>query len=324
MQKSRLEWKVGIFVLISIAALIGLIVQFSKGGTWFEKRKTILMETSNVGGIIPGASVAMAGVPIGQVSRISLTKGGKMVQIHLSISPNIDIYEDARFTIRQSGFLGDRYVAVIPQENKGKVLQNGAIVQGDSGFDLEDVAQSAAGLVKKVDEAAQSLNRALVRLEVDFLSSETLTNFAGTVSNFRQASEKVLTTLNSVDQFVRTNSQPLNTSVSNLVAFSTDLKSVAAELHETISTNRDDIRSAIKNIESASERVDKLVGGLQSGKGLAGSLLHDDQVQQEFRATLQNLSMLSSNLNKHGLFWKPRVRRESSAVPYTGKNPHAD
>lgn len=313
MSQSRLEWKVGVFVLVSLLLMAGVIIKFSKGSSLFTPSYEIRMKTKNVGGIIPGAVVLMAGVPVGSVSATELNPGGTNVTIRLKILKKYLIHRDADFSIKQAGFLGDRFVAIIPTSNAQPTLQDGDEIESEEPFDLQEVARSAIGLLQRVDDTAKKLNDAVKRIDRTLFAENTLSNLTVTVSNFRRMSEQALGTLGGIDQFVRTNSHPLSASVSNLVVFSDQLNQTARELHLTISTNRSDLNSIIKNIESASTEVDKLVAGLQAGKGLAGRFLKDEQLEQDFSATMNNLSLLSSNLNKSGLFWKPKKRPSASS-----------
>ena len=72
MNRSRLELKVGLFVLICLGLLVGLLLQFSKGTTLFRHTYTIILNTSNVGGLRPRAGVLLSGVQVGTVSDITL------------------------------------------------------------------------------------------------------------------------------------------------------------------------------------------------------------------------------------------------------------
>src|SRR5947209_9090573 len=107
MSKSRLEWRVGVFVLIGLVLLAGLIINFSKGGH-FGPKYTIVMRAANVGGLKKKASVLMSGVQIGVVRDIRLGPQGTNVSIFLTIYNEYRIHKDARFLIEQSGFLGDQ------------------------------------------------------------------------------------------------------------------------------------------------------------------------------------------------------------------------
>jgi len=324
MSKQRLEWKVGLFVLISLILLVAVVIRFSKGSALFVPTMTLFMKTENAGGIIEGAMVFMAGVPVGHVETIELGPGGTNVTIVVEIQKKYPIHGDAVFSIKQAGFLGDRYISIDPTANSKPPLQDGAVVQSEAPFDLQEVARSAVGLLQRVDDTAKKLNEAVDRIDKSLFAQETLTNLTATLLNFRRMSEQALTTLSGVDEFVKTNSHPLSTSVSNLVLFSEQMNGVGREIREIVATNRLEVTAAIKNIESASVQVDKLVTDLQSGKGLAGSLLKDEQLEQNFMSLIDNLSLLSSNLNKHGLLYKPKVKRATSpsAPPYTGRNPH--
>jgi phospholipid/cholesterol/gamma-HCH transport system substrate-binding protein len=323
MKKPHLEWKVGLFVLVSLLVLAAVVLRFSKGASLFTKTYEIVMRAENVGGIIPGAVVLMAGVPIGNVTATELEADGKSVLIRLRIQKKYLVHGDAVFSINQAGFLGDRYVSIVPTTNASPVLANGAVVPTEPSFDLVELARSATGLFRRVDETAKMLNDVVARMDRNLFAENTLSNLTTTVANFRLISDQALATMDGIDQFVRTNSHPLSASVSNLVVFSDQLNQVSRELQETVSTNRPEITASIKNIESASVQVDKLLADLQQGKGLAGNLLKNDQLQHDVQNTMSNLSLLSSNLNKFGLFWKPKVKTASPANPlnYPGKRP---
>lgn len=310
-----MEWKVGLFVLVSLLLLAAVVLRFSKGSALFTQTYELRMKANNVGGIIPGAMVLMAGIPVGNVVATDLEPGGKSAIIQLKILKKYPIHADSVFSVNQAGFLGDRYVSIVPTTNALPILGPGAEVTCQEPFDLLEAARSAGGLLRRVDDTAKRLNDAVTRIDRSLFAENTLSNLTTTVANFRFMSERALATLEGVDQFVKTNSHPMSTSVSNLVVFSDQLNQVARELFYAVSTNRPEITATIKNIESVSLQVDNLLSDLQAGKGLAGHLLKSDELEQEFRNTMNNLSLLSSNLNKYGLLWKPKVKSSSSVTP---------
>src|SRR5437870_9873341 len=125
MSKTRLEWKVGLFVFVGLVLLAAMLLQFSKGLTFFRPTYTILLRAANVGSLKLRASVLMAGVQVGTVSDIRLSPQGTNVAIALRIYSQYEIHKDARFLIEQSGFLGDQYVAIMPTQNAGPTFQDG-------------------------------------------------------------------------------------------------------------------------------------------------------------------------------------------------------
>ncbi|MHC1770004.1 MAG: MlaD family protein [Verrucomicrobiia bacterium] len=323
MNSSRLEWKVGLFVLISLGLAAALIMKFSKSTSIFVKTYEVRMTTSNVGGITPGATVLMAGVPVGRVESINLDESGTLVTMHVQVESRFRIHQDARFTIEQAGFLGDQYIAVTPTENEAPILQPKDTVHVEEPFNLQEVARSAAGLLRRVDHTAAQLNEAVARIDRTLLSEETLTNMAVAVANFRLASGRVLNTLQGVDNLVQTNSSPFMTAVSNLVSFSDQLDQLTEELQLTIATNRSEITTAIQNVQKGTDHFSKLMEDLQAGKGLAGSVLKDDTMREQFASIINNLNVVSSNLSEHGLLWRPKARRVQppDTSIYPGKMP---
>jgi phospholipid/cholesterol/gamma-HCH transport system substrate-binding protein len=322
MSKSRLEWKVGLFVLLSIGFAAALIMKFSKSTSVFTQTYEIHLVTSNVGGVLPGATVLMAGVQVGMVRGIDLNEGGKIVTMHVQIQARYHIHQDARFTIEQAGFLGDKYISITPGANAKADLKPGDTVPCEEPFNLQEVARSAAGLLRRVDQTAAKLNDAVGRVDQTILAERTLTNLSEAVANFRIVSERALSTLHGVDELVQTNTLPLTTAVSNLVQFSEQLDQVTAELQVTIATNRVDVTTAVQNIQAGTVHLNAILADLQAGKGLAGSILKDEELQRQFSSTMSNLNVVSSNLSHHGLLWKPRPQRAVSSTPaYTGKLP---
>jgi phospholipid/cholesterol/gamma-HCH transport system substrate-binding protein len=308
MSQARLEWKVGLFVAICLVLLGTLAIEFSKGWTFFRSTYDLRLKTSNVGGIKPGAVVLMAGVPVGHVVRTDLNPDGKSVIMLVNILGKYQIHRDARFVIETAGFLGDQYVSITSRTNLLGLLRPGDEVACEEPFNIQEVARSAAGLIKRVDETAAKLNEAVSRIGETFLSQETLTNLAVSVANFRKLSERSLATLDQIDALVRTNAPGVTLSISNFAGFSHDLKQTTIDLRQTVITNRAMVSATVSNLNSVTARADKLLADLQAGKGLIGGLLQDQHLRTDWALVASNFSVFSSNLNKYGLFYKPKPK----------------
>src|SRR5690348_13875335 len=112
MSQSRMEFKVGAFVLVCLGLLALLLIEFSRGPTMFRSTYNLNLVARNVGGLRPAAGVLLSGVQVGTVSRIQLDSSGTNVNITLRMFSEYVIKDDARFVIEQAGFLGDEYVAI--------------------------------------------------------------------------------------------------------------------------------------------------------------------------------------------------------------------
>jgi len=190
MNQSRQSWKVGLFVFIGLVLLAGLLIEFSKGLTLFRSTYDILLRCETAGSLKPRAQVLMAGVQVGTVSDIGLAPTGKFVTITLRIYNEYKIYKTVEFFIEQSGFLGDQYIAIVPKINEGPVFRNGDVAKAEAPFNMLEVARSASGFVKRIDETAQHLNDTLADVRQFLLNRETLTNLSVSAANLRLASDR--------------------------------------------------------------------------------------------------------------------------------------
>jgi phospholipid/cholesterol/gamma-HCH transport system substrate-binding protein len=329
MNNSRLEWKVGLFVFIGLVLLAVLLLQFSKGTSFFRPTYNILLNARSVGGLKTSAQVLMSGVQVGTVSAIQLTPDGKSVNITLRIYQQYQIYRDARFVIEQSGFLGDQYVAILPTRNEGPTFAPGEEAKAEAPLDMQEMARSAAGFLQHIDSAATNVNDALNDARRTVLSAQALTNLSATFDTFHLVAERSLTIADTVSALVETNRPSVNASVSNLLFFSEQLNQTASALRELVTTNSPEIDAAVKNLAAASATLKNLLEGVEEGKGLAGNLLENEQIAAKVSRIVDNLSITTSNLNRLGLWgilWQhkpPRTNEPPSASrPLTSpKNP---
>jgi phospholipid/cholesterol/gamma-HCH transport system substrate-binding protein len=309
--KPRTEIKVGLFVILGLVLGALLVISFNKGAGPLQKTYHLRMQAKDVSGVIPGSFVLMAGVRIGSVERIELDDTTGTVTLITKLSSKHSLRKDAKFLIRQSGFLGDQYIGVFQGTNTA-VLGDNETVQVESPFDLGEVARSTGGLVKRVDSMVIQLSNAVQRVDTTLLSSDTLTNLQKIVANFHEVSEHTLSALTKVENLIDTNVPAINASVTNAHAFTLKLNDLATDLRQTIATNREQLTASVNNLEKATAKLDSALGDVNAGKGLAGSLIKNEQMATDMSVIVSNLSVLSSNINNKGLWSvirKPKVAK---------------
>jgi phospholipid/cholesterol/gamma-HCH transport system substrate-binding protein len=326
MTKSRLEWKVGLFMFISLVVLAALLLEFSKGINIFRPTKIILLRAPNVGGLKIRAQVLMAGVQVGSVSDIRLGPQGTNVTIWLKIYSQYEVHKDARFALETSGFLGDQYVAIIPTKNQGYVFQDQDVAEAEAPFNIQEVARSAGSFLRRIEETADRLNNAIADIRRLALNDQTLTNLSIAVRNLRTVSEHAITTVDDLNSLVTSNAPALSVSGSNLVFFSEQLTNFGGDLTQLVATNTPTLHAAVKNIESSTIMLKDLLADVQAGKGLAGNLLQNPELATNVSLIVSNLSITSSNLNRLGLWgilWqhKPPKKAASEIHPHPQKQP---
>ena len=321
MDKSRLEIKVGLFVLAGLVLLAGLVVQFSKGTSAFRSTITLKLHAVNVGGLKERASVLLAGVQVGAVKKIQLAPDGKSVTILLQIYKDFPIYGDARFVIEQAGFLGDQYVSVIPTENKGAPHIDGDVVDCQEPFDLQEVARGAAGFIKRMDESAKKLDASVTDLRTQVLNAQTLSSFGVVLTNMKTFTEDALGAIQAINAIVTTNGAQVSVAVSNLVVFSSQLDQLGVSAQAILATNSVNLGDATKNIDDVTVTLKQLAADLQAGRGLAGAVLQNQELATNVQNIAANLAVTTSNLNRVGI-WGILWSQKSPATNHSLKTSH--
>lgn len=336
MDKSRLEWKVGLFVCIGLVLLAVLLLQFSKGTTFFRPTYNISLRAQTVGGLKARAQVLMSGIQVGSVSHLRLDADGRSVVITLRIFQQYKIFKDATFAIEQAGFLGDQYIAILPTRNEGEVFRPGEQANVSSPLDLQEVARKVTDLLGQIGNTATRINTTLTNAQNTVLNERSFTNLATTFSNLSRISDRSVTVVENVHSLVESNRSSLTAAVSNLNAFLEQASQLACRLDGLLATNSPEVDAALKDIRSSSASLKHLLAGAEQGRGLAGKLLVDEgiaanvsQIVSNVSITTAHLSVTTSNLNQRGLWgilWKPKPPRTNAPAaarePLTSpKNP---
>ena len=323
MNEKHVAIKVGVFGVVALVVLAGILLVFSRGQSLFTPGYTLLLRADNVGGLKTRSSVLISGVPVGTVTKTELSAESKGVTIYLHIQKQYGIHSDAQFNVEQIGLLGDQYVVITPTENKGPLLKDGDTVECKPPFNVQALAASAVGFIERVDDATKMLKETIGRINNIFLTERTLTNLSQTIGNLRSSSERAVKLVDYLTDVVATNSPSLAIAFTNFARFSEDLNRLSSELRQTVAENRPAISEATKHLADSAGAVQKLVADAQDGKGLAGAMFKDEELRANLAATLANLATASSNIAQHGLLYKPKPPKAAvdKRPPYPGYSP---
>lgn len=127
---------VGLFVLVGLGALAYLSLQV--GGLEFSGGKRMVLRATfdDIGGLSVRAPVRIAGVKIGQVSKISLDDDLRAI-VSLDLESGVDLSIDSSAAIRTSGLLGDQFISV-ELGGEDEVLKDGEeFVFTESAFSID-------------------------------------------------------------------------------------------------------------------------------------------------------------------------------------------
>lgn len=117
MNKQRyVDISVGIFMLLGLLALLVMTMKVSSISSLFsQKGYQVTADFTDIGGLKVRAPVTVAGVRIGEVSRIELQPGELNAKVTMTLRSDKRIpYEDSSARILTEGLLGSNYISIVP------------------------------------------------------------------------------------------------------------------------------------------------------------------------------------------------------------------
>jgi phospholipid/cholesterol/gamma-HCH transport system substrate-binding protein len=152
MNTRKIEISVGLFVFIGLAAVAFLAVRVGGGRLALSAPSTHTMQArfTNASGLKPGSTVRVAGVPVGDVTAVTLKHDDMVALVTLRIDSSLKLDDDTSAAVRSSGLIGEKFISLKPGSSGTPLNPGSVIVDTESAVDLEDIiARFAFGSVDK-------------------------------------------------------------------------------------------------------------------------------------------------------------------------------
>jgi phospholipid/cholesterol/gamma-HCH transport system substrate-binding protein len=143
MKQSNIELSVGAFVLVGIAAIVWFAMQAGAGVAIGGSTYEVTARFTNVGGLRPGNQVFIAGVPVGRVEKIDLDSQYAAI-VHMNLKHEVHLPSDTIASIKTSGLIGDKFIALAPGADSRNLASGGMITDTESAVDLESLIRRFA------------------------------------------------------------------------------------------------------------------------------------------------------------------------------------
>lgn len=131
------EFWVGLFTMIGVACAGYLAVGLGGLELMGSDRYDIFAEFDNISGLKFGASVEIAGVPVGEVAGINLKD--PLAVVTLKLNRSVRLRDDDIASIRTKGIIGDRYVKISRGASEVYIPEGGTLTETESVVDIEDI-----------------------------------------------------------------------------------------------------------------------------------------------------------------------------------------
>ncbi|MBU1343841.1 MAG: outer membrane lipid asymmetry maintenance protein MlaD [Proteobacteria bacterium] len=141
MDKRKIEFYVGLFVIIGLICVVCLFAVLGEISFIKDKRYPITAFFTSVSGLKTGARVEMAGVEIGAVSTVSIDKERLLAKVELSIDKNISLSEDIIASVKTSGIIGQKFIEISPGGSDIMLEPGEEVYNTESSLDIESLVR---------------------------------------------------------------------------------------------------------------------------------------------------------------------------------------
>jgi len=189
-RENAVKLRVGVFVILALLTFLGLIYALGARARLFESRYTVHAEFTEVGGLLEGATVRLAGVQIGRVTAVTLPgqPGGK-VRVDLTIARRFSdrIRKNSVARIETQGLLGDKIVEITLGDTTAPPLAPGEMLVSRDPADFSRIISAGAETAKNVAELAISLRETADKVN----QSKIIESAAATVNKLGNVVDQV-------------------------------------------------------------------------------------------------------------------------------------
>lgn len=283
--------RVGLFVLLALATFLGGVYALGARARLFEARYTIHADFTEVGGLVEGATVRLAGVQIGRVSAVNLPPqpGGK-VRVDLTIGRRFSdrIRKNSVARIETQGLLGDRIVEITVGDASAPPVAPGEVLASRDPADFGRVIAAGAETAKNVAALADALRETADQIN----KSKMIEDAASTVNKLGRVVDQVergrgwAHTLLYEEPIALRRVNELIATTQTLVERVEKGQGAAGVLVSPEST------ASAKRFVAAMDRLSAMVEQPDREQGLLPGLLFDPK----YKAVLDDLRVVSHNL----------------------------
>jgi phospholipid/cholesterol/gamma-HCH transport system substrate-binding protein len=297
------ESKVGLFVLAGMAVLMISILML--GDIHFRPQNYYRATFNSIEGITDKSPVKIYGVEVGTVKSVELVDG--RAEVTIALRKGIPLYKNAVMRIRSTGIIGTKFIALdpgkpepgIPEENQQ--LHSGDSITGKDTMSIDELMERVA---KSLDDVTGG--------------GKLGSNLNATMENLRHITD-------SLNAAIGRQQQSLINIVKNVEDFSAHAKSVVDQLDDILKNSKEEVKTAIHNLKETLDKSNSILGDLQKGNGVLGTLLADKKAGEDIKETVTNLKQTSESakevlarFTKVRAFWEVQGRRDFKAGLYKG------
>jgi phospholipid/cholesterol/gamma-HCH transport system substrate-binding protein len=315
------QLRVGIFVLITIAVLVFLVLNASGDINPFSKKLIVKARFMDANGLREGSEVRLAGVRVGQVDQIILLEpspvpGAPRVEAVMTIDSTIDgrpaherIRSDSEAQQGSPSLLGNEMlINITPGTAVGQPVKDGAILTSSSSNTVNDFATSGTDLAQRLSKLSDEIGGIVQEVKGGegtvgqlFTNEALYNNLNATIRETEDVMREIRSGRGSAGRLIN---DPALYNNANEIAV--QMKGIADDLRAGRGTAgkllTDDefylrINRTADRLDKSVDQINLVVADINAGRGTLGKLIRDEQIYNEARAAIARFNTTAERID---------------------------
>jgi len=289
--------RVGIFVFVTLVGLMGAIFVLGSRTQYFQPQYALRAVFSNVGGLLEGAGVYLAGVQVGRVGQVRFFEdaSARKVLVELKVARNVQhlIRQDSVASIATAGLLGDKYIDITLGSEREPALDDGMNIRSQEPAEYSQLIRKGEAIL----ENAVEITTSLASITSGYRTSRTPTAVADLLTSLSHIAQAIETGDGLIHSLIydKANAQIL----ADIAAATSALRAAMAGLTEgqgfLQSLLTDPNPEIVQQLTRILASVQKLLQDIEKGQGALHALVYDKQGGKaiaDFAKAVHNLQAL--------------------------------
>jgi phospholipid/cholesterol/gamma-HCH transport system substrate-binding protein len=305
--QKQLRWsqlKVGITVILASLTLGVLLFLMSGTSGLFTPRITLKSYFDNAEGLRVGAPVRLAGVDIGNVTRIGIVREKPLtpVEVTVKVSTKFDyaMRRDSVTSLETAGVLGETYLDIDSSQAVGGQVHDGDVLPTQVHPDFNQVVRASQSTLQNLDALLKRADRILAFAESGkgslgkLIYDPTLYNrFSLTVADFQKIVEQVGNGEGSLGRLISRND-----AYDKFIATLDKMNGIIDDMQQGKGTAGKFLKdpSIYNNANDTIANLKRVTDDINAGKGPLGKLTKDEELAKKLDTTITKLSQLTTQL----------------------------
>lgn len=288
------EVKVGLLAVVALT-LFYFGFQFLKGADFFSSDNRYRVMYDNVDGLTNSNAVTLNGLSVGRVKRIEiLQEKNNHLMVTLAINKNIRIGRGTRAVLADGGLLGGKVVELQILNQDDPLEADGMLVAAKEAGLEALIREKTLPVLNNVDSLTKNLN--LIVKSFD----KTGAALNATLQNASRVTGTLDLTVQENRLALRQTLGNVNRLSNSLIETEQQLKPILAKVDNVADSLRSlQLRQTLANANRTVDNLQKLLAGVQEGKGTLGKLTSDDKLYANVNATTMSLEKLLTDLREN-------------------------